>query len=104
MRWVTTLSLVTLVLVSCSNDGPTDELSSFLNESLAAYEAVADDQDAGPTSLPEGVDEAEAKHFNLVVNASEDGFCLEGDDESGTWHLISGEDEPEPGDCPEERF
>jgi hypothetical protein len=106
-RFVVALSLV--VLSACGGGGEADpELTEFFNDIAAEWEAFHVDnghypnpmQWAEETDLPQ----SELEQWNIVVNSGGEhgAYCIEGDDETGTWHYSRGDEEPSEGDCPEE--
>ena len=95
--------IVAVVSTSCSGDEtPADDLDRFLRDVAAAEDDYFAKEHHYTANLDDlKIDAGEARAMNLVMNLNPDiGYCLEGDDEAGTWHLQQNSDAVLEGDCP----
>ena len=92
------------LLFACSSEeAPVDELDTFLRDVAAAEDDyfAKEHTYTGDIGDLEGIDADTARAMNLVINVNPDvGYCVEGDDEAGTWHISQGSDAVIEGDCP----
>jgi hypothetical protein len=49
-----------------------------------------------------GVSEDALEKWNVIINFGAFGYCVEGDDDQGTWDLARDDAEPARGDCPDD--
>ena len=85
--------------------GPSEGLETALSDLAAAHDTYYESNDDYPSPFEydklEGVSQDELERWNIVVNVNRElGYCIEGDDETGTWHLVRNAKEPTKGDCP----
>ncbi|MFN2588503.1 MAG: hypothetical protein ABR613_10360 [Actinomycetota bacterium] len=94
-------ALTAVTLPGCSG-GPEDGLEGHLREVAAVHDEHYGEHGKypRPSDLGEQI-EREGERWNLVIYYGRPyGYCLEGDDEKGTWHLQRDSDELEEGECP----
>ena len=110
-----TLLAPTLLLVSCSDSGPAEGLEgtlSSISDGLDSYfqehqkypplfELGGDFEVTSEWTEAIGVREEELTEWNVIPYYGEHGYCIEGDDERGTWHVTRDDPEPVEGECPE---
>lgn len=85
--------------------GPSEALETALSDLAAAHDAYYESNEDYPSPFEydklKGVSQDELERWNIVVNIiRRSGYCIEGDDETGTWHLMRDAREPAKGDCP----
>ena len=104
-----------LVLIGCSDSGPADGLVGTLtsiSDGLDSYfqdhqeypplfELGGDFKATSDWAEAIGVPEEELTEWSVIPYYGEHGYCIEGDDERGTWHVTRDEREPVEGECPE---
>ncbi len=105
-RSIGAVLLIAASLLAACGGGPEDELDRVLREVGTQHDAYFEEHDRYPAPLTMaedlGLSEASLEEWNIDVNYGDDyGYCIEGADEGGTWHLSRGDSEPSGGDCPE---
>lgn len=86
---------------SGSTDAPPG-LVTALNEISDEYDAYYEDHQAYPDPFSsDHPDMDQYERWNIVTYYGENyGYCIEGDDEQGTWHLRRDATSPAEGECP----
>ena len=102
------LSVASLTLLSgCTNQpaaGPDPDLSRALRQMSTALEHFVDRGETpsfDQLSQESGLSDEELKRWTIDIDINADvGYCVEGDDHRGTWHMTRDDDGPVEGDCP----
>ncbi len=90
---------------ACSDDGPTSNLETVLSGIADAEDGYYEEHGGytiDPDVLLTGASQEELEAMNIIIDIDERyGYCVEGEDDNGTWHLAMGNEEPSKGECPE---
>lgn len=99
---IVVVAAVAFVAGCSGEDAPADDIDRFLRDVAAAEDDyfAKEHTYTGDIDDLKGIDPNDARSMNLVINVNPDmGYCIEGDDDTGTWHIAQGSDAVIEGDC-----